>query len=165
MGFMAQLDANFFKPFVDGTINVLKIQCHLEPVPGKPFLKGTQPQPKFEIAGVIGVTSPRFSGNITICFPASVYLTLMSNMLGEKFETITEELQDGAAELLNIIFGSAKTVLNQQGHVIQKAIPTVITGSGLQTTYSGGNQVIVLPFNMACGDLYIEISTEAVILS
>src|SRR5262245_39596069 len=134
---MPQLDVSFFKPFVDGTLKTLKIQCNLEGSPGKPFIKGTQAQPEFEIAGVIGITSEKFSGNITLCFPGKVYLTLMSNMLGEQFTEINKDLQDGAAELLNIIFGSAKVVLNQQGHTIQKAIPTVIRGTALQTTYIG----------------------------
>jgi hypothetical protein len=48
----------------------------------------------------------------------------MGKMLGEEFKAITQDLQTGAAELLNIIFGSAKVVLNEQGYAIQKAIPT-----------------------------------------
>ncbi|MGK5083067.1 chemotaxis protein CheX [Bdellovibrionota bacterium FG-1] len=162
---MPQLDVNFFKPFIDGTLNTLKIQCQLEATHAKPFIKGTQPQPKFEIAGVIGLTSETFAGNITICFPAVVYLTLMSNMLGEKYTEITQELQDGAAELLNIIFGSAKAILNKQGYTIQKAIPTVIRGESLQTSYIGSGQVIVLPFVTPAGDFHIEISMETKSLS
>lgn len=158
---MAQLDVKFFKPFVDGTLNTLKVQCNLEATHGKPFIKGSQPQPDFEIAGVIGITSDGFSGNITLCFPGPVYLALMSNMLGEKFTEITQDLQDGAAELLNIIFGSAKVILNQQGYTIQKAIPTVIRGDRLTTTYLGSKTVFVLPFNTSAGEFHIEISTES----
>jgi chemotaxis protein CheX len=158
---MANLDVNFFKPFVDGTLKTLKIQCNLEASPGKPFIKGSQAQPTFEIAGVIGVTSEAFVGNITLCFPGKVYLALMSNMLGENFTEITQDLQDGAAELLNIIFGSAKVVLNQQGYTIKKAIPTVIRGTSLQTSYIGAKQVVVLPFSTEAGEFHIEISTES----
>lgn len=158
---MTQLDVNFFKPFIDGTLNTLKVQCKLEATHSKPFIKGTQVQPEFEIAGVIGLTSDAFSGSITLCFPAAVYLTLMSNMLDENFTEITKDLQDGAAELLNIIFGSAKAILNKQGYTIQKAIPTVVRGKQLQTTYIGSKQVIVLPFKSTSGEFHIEIVTEA----
>src|SRR3954464_11630819 len=100
---MAQLDARFFKPFVDGTINTLKTQCNVVPTPGSPFIKGTKQQPDFSIAGVIGITSTAFNGTITLCFPEKVFLGAMSKMLGTEFPEITSDLQDGAAELLNII--------------------------------------------------------------
>ena len=37
---MAQLDASFFKPFVEGTLSTLKVQCGLEISTDKPFIKG-----------------------------------------------------------------------------------------------------------------------------
>src|SRR5271170_5183018 len=130
---MTQLDVRFFKPFVEGAINTLQTQCSLPVSSGKPFLKGQQPQPDFAIAGVIGITSASFNGTITLCFPEKVFLGAMSKMLGEEFTEITQGLQDGVAELLNIIFGQAKIVLNQQGHSIQKAIPTVVRGKNIST--------------------------------
>lgn len=154
------LDATFFKPFVDATLNTLKVQCNIEVQHGKPFVKGAQPPVKFQIAGVIGLTSDKFSGNITLCFTEKFFLALMSNMLGEEFKTITKDLEDGAAELLNIIFGSAKAILNTQGHTIQKAIPTVITGDSIATTHLQPEKVIVLPFKADSGDFHIEISTD-----
>ncbi len=157
---MNKLDANFFKPFVDGTLKTLKIQCQIEATPEKPYIKGSMAQPIFELAAVIGITSDAFSGSITLCFPEKLFLTLMSNMIGETFTTITEELQSGAGELLNIIFGTAKVVLNKQGFTIQKALPTVIRGADLQTTHMGPGPVMVLPFKTIAGDFFIEISTE-----
>jgi chemotaxis protein CheX len=159
---MSQLDAAFFKPFVEGTKHILKVSCQLEAVPGKPFVKkkGNKSELNVEIAGVIGLTSSNFTGTITLCFPAGFYLTMMSNMLGEEFKEITDDLQDGAAELLNMIFGHAKVLLNQQGHTIQKAIPTVIRGSNLQTTHMGNSLVMVLPFSVGVGEFNIEICAE-----
>jgi len=157
---MVKLDTEFYKPFVDGAIKTLNLQCHADTKPEEPFVKGTKPQPRFELAGVIGITSSAFNGTITLCFPKQVFLTLMSNMLGETFTDITDDLQSGAAELLNIIFGSAKAVLNEQGHTIQKAIPTVIKGDSIQTTHLGTGTVMVLPFAAAGGHFHIEVSTE-----
>lgn len=158
---MSQLDAKFFKPFVDGALTTFKVQCRIEVKHLKPFLKGTQAQPTFDIAGVIGITSPSFNGSVTLCFPKKVYLKIMGNMLGENYQEITDELKDGAAEILNIIYGSAKTILNQQGFTIQKAIPTVVYGTGLQTAHLGSGPVMVLPFTTEAGEFHIEISTEA----
>ena len=156
-----QLDVKFLKPFVDGTLNTLKIQCQLEATTEKPYIKGKQPQPEFEIAAVIGITSNAFNGTITLLFPEKVYLTLMSNMLGETFTEITSDLQDGAAELLNIIFGGAKVALSNQGYSVQKAIPTVVRGKLLQTTHLGSAGIFVLPFTTTAGVFHIEIGVDA----
>jgi chemotaxis protein CheX len=154
------MDVQFFKPFIDGTVNVLAVQCKMKATHGKPFIKGSQAQPPFEIAASIGLACSAFTGSITLCFPKDVYLLLMSNMLGENFTAITDELQDGAAELLNMIFGSAKVALNPKGYNIQMAIPSVIRGENLRTTHLTRKQVIVLPFITEKGELHIEISTE-----
>ena len=157
---MLQLDSNFFRPFVESTVRTLSVQCNVNATHKKPFIKGSQPQPQFEIAGVIGLTSTLFSGNITLCFTSQLYLTLMNNMLGENFTEITPDLHDGAAELLNIIFGNAKKILNQHGHSIQRAIPTVIRGADLKTSHIASGTVLVLPFDTPSGEFQIEISAE-----
>jgi chemotaxis protein CheX len=157
---MATLNPQFFRPFLESTIKTLKIQCQTEASPEKPFIKGTQQQPQFELAAVIGLTSDAFTGTITICFTNECYLALMSNMLGETFKEITSELQDGASELLNIIFGQAKIVLNEQGYQIQKAIPTVIRGKDLVTTHVSTAKVMVLPFMTKNGPFHIEICAQ-----
>lgn len=158
---MSHVSADFFKPFVVGTLETIRVQCGIETSPGKPFIKGNETQPDFEIAGVIGLTSEAFAGNITICFPGKVFLQIMSSMLGEQYTEITPELQDGAAELLNIIFGTAKAALNQQGHTIQMAIPTVIRGSALQTSALGIKKAMVLPFHTPAGEFHVEISMDS----
>lgn len=157
---MTQLDVRFFKPFVEGTLRTLRIQCQIEAHHEKPFIKGKAPQPNFDIAAVIGVTSDAFNGTITLCFTEATFLGIMSNMLGEKQTAITQDLEDGAAELLNIIFGQAKIVLTGQGYSVQKAIPTVVRGKDLKTTHIASQPVVVLPFKTPIGEFHIEIVTE-----
>ena len=156
-----QLDANFFKPFIEGALNTIKVQCSLPATGDSPYIKGTKPNMDIAIAGVIGITSPKFNGNITLCFPEKVFLGMMERMLGEKFPEITNDLQDGVAELLNIIFGHAKVILNNQGHTIQKAIPTIIRGEKIRTTQMSKNKTFVLPFKSELGEFCIEICSEA----
>ncbi len=158
---MPKLEASFFRPFVDGAIHTLKVSCATAATPGQPFIKGKQKQPSFDIAGVIALSSSGFTGSITIGFPGPVFLELMSKMLGEKFTELNAELQDGAAELLNMIFGHAKVALNSQGHTLQKALPTVIRGAGLQTSHLGTRSpVMVLPFLTPYGEFHVEIVAE-----
>lgn len=85
----------------------------------------------------------------------------MGKMLGETHTAITKELQDGVAELLNIIFGQAKVILNNQGYEIQKAIPTVIVGHKIVTAALTSAPVMVMPFKVEFGEFHVEISSEA----
>jgi chemotaxis protein CheX len=157
---MAQLDTKFFKPFVEGTIKTLEVQCGLKITPEKPFFKDQKPYTEFAIAGVIGINSNAFNGTITLCFPEKVFLGIMEKMLGEKFTEINQDLQDGASELLNIIFGQAKTTLNNQGYTIQKAIPTVVRGTNIITSALSKTRVVVLPFKLDFGEFHVEICSE-----
>ncbi len=155
---MSKIDINFFKPFVDGTLKTLQVQCKAEVSHGKPFIKGKGPTIDAEIIAVVGLTSATFAGTLALYFKKSTFLNLMGNMLGEEFKEISPELQDGAAELLNMIFGHAKSVLNNQGYSLEKAIPSIIRGTNLEATHLTSAAVIVLPFTSNSGDFQIEIS-------
>ena len=74
---------------------------------------------------------------------------------------VTPELEDGVAELLNIIFGTAKRVINKQQGGVQMAIPTILRGRGIRARALTDGKVIVLPFVTAEADEFqIQISLE-----
>lgn len=155
------LNVDFLNPFIDGTIETLKVQCSLECQANAPTLKENLPGDlKYDIAGVIGITSTGFTGSIAICFPEKVFLAAMSSMIGEDCPIITSELEDGAGELLNIIFGHAKRNLNEKGYTLDKAIPTVIRGKEIAVKHMTSEKTIALPFDTQFGRFCIEIGTE-----
>jgi chemotaxis protein CheX len=85
-------------------------------------------------------------------------------MLGENQSEIINEMQDAAGELLNIIFGQAKALLNDnKGYTIQKAIPTVVRGQSLQVHHLTRETAVILPFVTNLGDFHIEVSLETAI--
>lgn len=153
------LDPQFCKPFIEGTIKTFKIQYKTELTQLKPYIKGTREQPNISIAGSIVVSTSRFSGNIILCFTEKMFLGLMERMLGETFTEITHDLQDGVAELLNMIYGHAKTILNEQGYALEKALPTILRGKNLSTNHAQNAKVFVLPFQSDLGEFEIEVSS------
>jgi chemotaxis protein CheX len=156
-----KLDVNFLNPFIEGTIYVLNVQGNIEVKPLKPTLKSTlKDSYKTDIAGIIGLTSQSFHGNIAICFPKDLFLFIIGKMLGEEFTEITDDLKDGAAEITNMILGYAKKILNENGHTIEKALPSVICATDLKITNSSSQDSIILPFNALDMYFYIEISIE-----
>ncbi len=157
----SKIDVNFINPFIEGTIETLKVQCSFTPKASRPFLKGKGPEIITDIAAVIGLTSPAFNGSVAVCFPKNIFLNIMERMLGEKYEEIGEELEDGACELLNIIFGQAKRNLNEKGYQIEKAIPTIVRGSGVAIKHLSEGPTVVIPFETEIGIFHIEIATQA----
>lgn len=157
-----KMDLEFIQPFIKATVVTLETQANTKVKIGKPKLKEEKDAFKADIAGVLSLVSPAFQGSIAVCFPAIVFLTIYSNMVGEKHESINKEIEDAAGEILNIIFGQAKVVLNDKaGYQIQKAIPTIINGNNLQVHHLTRQMAMVVPFETAAGPFQVEISTDA----
>jgi len=146
---------HFVKAFVDATIRVLFIQ-------GKALSKRGKIDFKLEnkdhligpISGIIKVASSEFPYDIVISFTEECYLSLISNMLGEKQIEITNENKDGATEILNIIYGQAKLVLNQQNAVIEPQIPVLFLGTQYQ---NDERNIFKIPFQTENGPFCIEV--------
>jgi chemotaxis protein CheX len=154
---MSQIDPKFFKPFIEGTLNTMKVQFGLSATGKPPFLLGQGPGLEVALAGVIHISGERFTGKVVLCFPEKVFLGLMERMLGEPFSEITPELRDGVAEILNIIYGQAKVALNQGGPKVEMAIPAILSGEELANRLSGVGKCFVLPFDSEIGEFRIEI--------
>ncbi|HRO68153.1 MAG TPA: chemotaxis protein CheX [Pseudobdellovibrionaceae bacterium] len=155
------MDIEFIKPFLEGVVQVMKVQfaCAVKPLPPYPKQKAVSPAP-IDIAAIIGVRGEKFNGSVALGLPAGVFLKLMSNMLGENYSEITDEVEDGAGEMLNMIFGHAKIALNQKGHSLEKAIPTVVRGQNLSLKALPSKNTLVLPFQTDFGTFFLEIGTD-----
>lgn len=151
-------DEEFFKNYNQSTVQTMKIQAKLEVTPGDVFVKGSRKQNLFDVAGIVGMSSNLAQGNVALCMPKSVFLRVVSNMTDEEAKEITEENQDAAAELLNIAFAQVKTIMNKKGMGIRMAIPTVLRGGEIESSYAQGQLVYGIPFQSMSGEFYVEIS-------
>jgi chemotaxis protein CheX len=154
-----KIDVAFINPFLSAVKEVFSTQVRIDIRPHKPFLAGSGNQPECAIVGLVALNCNQFRGNIALCFNADVFLKIYERMLGEKHETITCEIEDGVAELLNIIYGTAKTVLNrEQGLDLKPALPTILTGEKITLRRSPDSQVLILPFESDAGLFHVEIA-------
>ena len=155
------VDVDFINPFMAATQRVLETQANTPLVPGKAYIKKPEEQIVVGIAGVISLNCAEFKGTISICFRPEVFLKIYENMVGEKHTEITSETQDAAGELLNIIFGQAKTILNDhKGFNIDKAIPTVLVGEKLRLHHSARSPALILPFDSKAGTFHLEVVVD-----
>ncbi|MGZ3772194.1 MAG: chemotaxis protein CheX [Pseudobdellovibrionaceae bacterium] len=152
-------DKRLINAFVDGVIKTLKTMAQTEATPGKPYI-----EPQFvlkgEIAGMVGMVAPPLKGTLLISYNKESILHILENMLGEKYSEISNEVSDAVGELTNMIYGSAKTTLNQMGYNFEMAVPSVISGD-FTITQADKGATLVIPFNLANGStFFVEITVQ-----
>ncbi len=136
-------------------------QAGVEVNAGKPYVK--KAETKFDTAhcAAIGILGKGCTGAVALCFGEQYFLKLMSKMLREEFTEMNEDVEDGASELLNIIFGIARQRLNQSNSFkIAMAIPTIIKGNGMNIDFITPHPALVLPFSSSLGAFHIQMGIE-----
>jgi len=151
-----KLDVKLLDPFVQATLNMMKTQVQLEADCGKPYLKKNQELP-VDIAGLIDLQNSDLPGSIAICFSREVFLKIYEMMVGDKHDSINQEIQDAASEILNIIFDQAKTALLEKGIRLERAIPKVLVGPDLKLKLAQKGPAMILPFTSPIGPFHMEV--------
>jgi chemotaxis protein CheX len=157
-----KFDMTLIKTFVEGTVDTMRVQCNIDAQVGKPYKvgEGRDHPVNIEIVGIIGLTSKTFNGSIALCFTENSFMGVMSGMLGEQITEINQDIQDGAGELLNIIFGFTKRVLNKKGHEIEMAIPSVVRGKDIEVQQHAKLPPIIVPFTSSAGEFFVKIAVS-----
>jgi chemotaxis protein CheX len=158
-----KIDVDFINPFIDSSVKTLNAMCGVKTIDAqRPYLLTENEVLDIDISGNLSITSPYFRGSIGISFAIDVYKKLISAMLEEGQENITTDNQDGAAEIINIIFGQTKAVLNTRGYSLARAIPSVVRGPGHKIYPNSKIPVLLVPFTSDAGNFYIQICVKAI---
>ncbi len=154
------MDKNFLNAFIDGVMKTHTTMANTEVVCGKPIVEKGYAS-RGEVAGMIGMTAGGMRGTMTISYSKDSIVQILDNMLGERHEELNDAVADGVGELTNMVYGSAKTTLNQMGYNFDMAIPTVVRGSFVISKYHKGTTLII-PFTLPQGfNFYVEMTIEA----
>lgn len=150
------MDATFINPFLSAMSNVLTTMAMLEINPGTLSLKSDD-IPKGDVTGVISMKSPKTEGTLAISFTAPVIIDITRRMLGEEVSSINETVTDLVGEITNMVTGSAKSLLDENGHSFDMATPVVFIGKEKKISHKKNSHVIVLPFETEAGEFFVEL--------
>jgi chemotaxis protein CheX len=157
-GQAAKLDVNFINPLVGAVVNTLQSMASVELKRGTPFVR--KPNDKspsgVDITGLVAMNSDRFLGSLAISFEETAVLHVYEKMLGQAQKTISDDVKDCVAEISNIIFGHAKKDLNEAGHTIFPAIPSIVTGKNHEIRHNVQGTCLVIPFETSAGRIVVE---------
>lgn len=158
----SKVDVNFILPFVESTLEVLKLTASTSATKNKVYIK-TGNEPSGDISAIVSMTSPTFIGSFAISFEESCFLEVVSNMLMEEYTSINEENRDAVGEICNQVFGMAKARMNDElGLDIAKAIPTIIEGKKHTLKHMIVGKCITVKFNTKKGSFTIEAVIQSI---
>ena len=153
------MNVEFINPFLSSLLNVLETMANTKLKPGKPSLKKEQVS-KGDVSGVIGMASPQARGSLSVTFDESLALTIMEHMLGERPDSINEEVTDMVGEITNMVTGGAKSKLEANGFDFDMATPIIVSGKNHTINHKCENSTVLIPFHSKDGDAYIEVSFD-----
>jgi len=131
-----------------------------EPHVGKPFLKDKTAVSQGDITGIVGLTGDA-NGSLAVSFSEAAILQVVSNMFGEAFKEINDEVSDAVGEITNMICGDARRILAEKGYQFQGAIPTVIDGKSHKICHIFRGPVLVIPCTIGeAGGFFLEVCFE-----
>lgn len=156
-----KLDAEFINPFLNAVSHTLKGMGQVADVKAmKTILLKPGEEKHADITGSLAIVAPAFVGTIAVSFPAKTYLAVVSNMLGKQYTEITSEIEDAAAEVVNVVYGNAKSVLNEKNYQMEKAIPSLIKGANHAIRSDAQSPTLVTEFTSAAGPFFVSISID-----
>ena len=150
------MNVEFINPFLASLMNVLETMASTKINPGKPAIKKQQVS-KGDVSGIIGLAGPQTKGSLSVTFDEPLALTIMERMLGEKPDSVNEEVTDMVGEITNMVAGGAKNLLGDKGYEFDMATPVVVSGKDHTITHKCEGPKLIMPFTSDFGAAHIEV--------
>ncbi len=136
------------------TQEIFETMLGMEANAGEP-LSGRINSFKDSVTGTIGLAGP-YQGMLAIHIPEAVAKAITSAFLCMEVEEIDEDVKDALGELANMLGGSVKSGLGEEGREIKLSIPSAICGAQYTIDCFSQGEGVVLPFSVADGEFLVE---------
>lgn len=110
-----------------------------------------------DVSGIIAI-SGALQASITLHFQQNLVFACSESFLGTRPQKLDPEAIDLVGELTNMVAGSAKERLAQDG--LSLSLPTVVAGLGHQVAMGSGMQVSAIAFGSPVGCLSIDVGLK-----
>lgn len=145
-----RIEERLIQPFINATLNVLRTMAFTEAHSNPPYLK-TENVAKGDVSGVIGMTGDA-SGSLSVSFPETTILAIVSNMFAEEMTEVDDEIRDAVGEITNMVSGQTRQELEELGVSLESAIPTVISGKNHTIKHITSYPIVAITFQLDKGE-------------
>lgn len=111
------------------------------------------------ITGVIGLAGT-YKGVLAIHCPNEVAMAITGSFLGMDVEEINEDVEDAVGEIANMLGGSVKSILSENGRDIDLSLPSIIRGESYEFQPTREVDRVVIPFECDAGKFAVELELE-----
>lgn len=118
---------------------------------------GTNQSITADVSGLVGLTQDHLEGNLVMAFPESSIYALLSRVYARDFHTIDRVVQEGAAELANMVYGHVKMAMNGRGHGLKMTLPTVVVGHQHSILSADSSRALIAAFEFDSNRFHVVI--------
>jgi len=149
------MNVEYINPFVEACRIVLKQVVHVEANLGKIYVKNS-PYSGSAVVIIVGLIGD-LKGQAVLSLNAATAISIASVMMGGMaIDELTDLSRSAVSELVNIILGTAASLLSQKKIRIDITPPTMVTGDGV-TISSDKMTTICIPVTWENGTKSIEL--------
>ncbi len=154
------MDINIVNPILDAMVVTLSTMAQIESHASKPIVKTTGEKAIGVVTGFMVIDGGGIKGSVALSFTFPVIQTLVKRMLRMDISSVDDVASDLAGELSNIVVGSAKSKLQDNGYDVNMSLPVVLSGNGHAIKHHVQAPVVLLPFKTECGEFVVEMCFE-----
>jgi chemotaxis protein CheX len=132
---------------IDATIEIFTTMVMMEITAGEPIVGETHSF-KSSTTGMIGLAG-LYKGMLAIHVPDEVAIAITSGFLGMEVKDVNEDVLDAVGELTNMLGGSVKGILSENGRDIELSLPSTISGQRYNFQCKEKSDIFVIPFTVA----------------
>jgi len=144
---------DFQEKIVEVTREIFETMVMVDVTPGEPL---TEHVSRFtcSLTAMVGFAGFK-QGNLAIHTPDPVARGLTGDFLGMEVDEINEDVQDAMGELANMLAGSLKPFIADNGEKVELSLPSVVYGEEYTLTVINKADWMIVPFTVSHGDFLV----------
>lgn len=152
------MNLELIDPFIKSASNVLTTMGSMEATHSDPVV--CKELPPTDVTGILNMVSDSVEGVLAVSFTKPVIFELTKRLIGISPTDIDEDVKSLVGDITNMVYGGAKTILDDEGYNFDMSIPTVIQELDINIDFYKNSSVVVTTFETEVGKFYIQISFE-----
>lgn len=144
---------DFAEKIVEVTKEIFETMIMVDVSAGQPLSEHVS-RFKCSLSAMVGFAGFK-QGNLTIHAPDKVATGLTQDFLGMEVEGINEDVEDAMGELANMLAGSLKPFISDEGGKVELSLPSVVHGEEYTLTVVNKADWVIVPFTVSHGDFLV----------
>lgn len=144
---------DFKEKIVEVTKEIFETMIMVDVTPGEALTEHVS-KFRFSLSAIVGFAGFK-QGNLAIHLPEAVAKGLTGDFLGMDVEEINEDVQDAMGELANMLAGSMKPFISEEGGKVDLSLPSVVYGEEYTLTVVNEADWMIVPFSVSHGDFLV----------